>query len=91
MGKKIGDIIQLSKISEMIKKDDEERKISKFATILLICAGAVVVLTGVGFLLYKLLGKRTDDYDLYDDLDNYYDESDHYEVDKEAGEANFAE
>lgn len=91
MSKKISDFIQLSKLSKLIKKEEEERKKNKVLKIVIICASALVFVAGIGFLLYRLLGRPVDDYDLYDDLDNYYDEADHYEIDHEAGEADFAE
>lgn len=91
MEKTLGDVIQLTKINELIKKKDSDGKIGRMVKIILICTGAFALLAGVGYLVYKLMGRRTDDYDLYDDLDNYYDEADHYDVDLDAHEGDFAE
>ncbi len=84
MERKLGDVIQLTKFNDLMKKNESNEKIGKAVKIVLICVGAFALLVGVGCLIYKLMGKRTDDYDLYDDLDNYYDEADHYDVDLDA-------
>ena len=91
MEKTLGEVIQLTKQNELMKKTEKNEKVGKIVKIVLICTGAFALLAGVGFLVYKLLGRRTDDYDLYDDLDNYYDEADHYDIDLDAHEADFAE
>ncbi len=91
MEKTLGDVIQLTKLNELMKKGERNEKVGKIIKITLICVGAFALLAGIGFLVYKLLGRRDDDYDLYDDLDNYYDEADHYDLDLDAQEADFAE
>ncbi len=91
MEKTLGEVIQLTKLNELMKKTEKNEKVGKVVKIVLICTGAFALLAGVGFLVYKLLGRRTDDYDLYDDLDNYYDEADHYDIDLDAHEPDFAE
>lgn len=91
MERTLGDVIQLTKLNELMKKGERNEKVGKVVKIVLICTGAFALLAGVGFLIYKLLGRRTDDYDLYDDLDNYYDEADHYDCDTDAHEGDFAE
>lgn len=91
MEKTLGDVIQLTKFNEIMKKTESNEKVGKIVKIVLICTGVFAILAGVGYLVYKLMGRRTDDYDLYDDLDNYYDEADHYDVDLDAHEGDFAE
>ncbi len=91
MDKTLGEVIQLTKLNELMKKGERNEKVGKIVKIVLICTGAFALLAGIGFLVYKLLDRRTDDYDLYDDLDNYYDEADHYDIDLDAHEGDFAE
>lgn len=91
MEKSLGEVIRLSKLNGIIKKGERKGKVCKVIRIILICTGALAILTGIGFLVYKFLGRHTDDYDLYDDLDNYYDEADHYDCEEEALEGDFAE
>ena len=62
--------------SDTGKKDEKEEKCGKVWKIIGICAAVVVALGGIGFLVYKLFANKTDDYDLYDDLDNYYVDDD---------------
>ena len=76
MEKKFAEFIEWSKLNELIKKDEKEEKCGKVWKIVGICVGAAVVIGGIAFLLYRFFGNRTDDYDLYDDLDNYYVEDD---------------
>ena len=89
--KTLGDVIQLTKLNELMKKDERNEKVAKTVKVVLICTGAFALLAAVGYLIYKLIGRRCDDYDLYDDLDNYYDEADHYDIDLDAHEGDFAE
>ena len=91
MERTLGDVIQLTKINEIMKKTESNEKVGKIVKIVLICTGVFAILAGVGYLIYKYMGRQTDDYDLYDDLDNYYDEADHYDVEVEAKEGDFAE
>lgn len=91
MEKSLGEVIQLTKLNELMKKGEKNEKLGKTVKLILICIGAFTLLAGIGYLIYKLLGRRTDDYDLYDDLDNYYDEADHYDIDLDAQEGDFAE
>ena len=97
MERKFAELVELSKLNELIKKDEKEEKCGKIWKIIGICAAVVVALGGIGFLIYKLIGNQTDDYDLYDDLDNYYVDDD-FEKDKlteeigdDISEADFAE
>ena len=91
MERTLGDAIQLTKINEIMKKKECNAKVGKVLKIVLICTGVLAILAIVGFILVRVMGKREDDYDLYDDLDNYYDEADHYDIPAEAKEADFAE
>lgn len=54
-----------------IKKKCCTRKIAK---IVVICITGAIVVFAIGYLIYKLFAKKTDDYDFYDDLDNYYED-----------------
>lgn len=91
MEKTLGDVIQLTKLNELMKKGERNEKVAKTVKIILICVGAFTVLAAIGYVIYKMLGRRCDDYDLYDDLDNYYDEADHYDIDLDVHEGDFAE
>ena len=91
MDKTLGEVIQLTKLNEIMKKGEKNEKLGKIVKIVLICTGAFALLAGVGYLVYRLMGREADDYDLYDDLDNYYDEADHYDIDLDADEVDFAE
>lgn len=84
---KIEDLLQLSKVSEMINTKKNDEKLVKTVKIVLICIGALTVLLGAGYLVYRLLNRCDDEYDLYDDLDNYYDD----DLEEEASEEDFAE
>ena len=76
MERKFAELIELSKLNELIKKDEKEERCGKVWKIVGICVAAAAVIGGIAFLLYRFFGYRTDDYDLYDDLDNYYVEED---------------
>lgn len=91
MGKKFEELVQLSKLNELLKKEQKKEKCNKVVKILLFCAIGVVALAGIGFVIYKFFAKKTDDYDLYDDLDNYYVEDDEQDVPEIVTEKDFAE
>ncbi len=93
MERTLGDAIQLTKLNEIMKKKESNAKAGKALKIVLICTGVIAILAVVGFVLVRVFGRREDDYDLYDDLDNYYDEADHYDIpaDTQAKEGDFAE
>ena len=91
MERTLGDVVQLTRLNELIKKNKSNEKLGKILKIVLICTGALVLAAGIGFIVMKVFGRQEDDYDLYDDLDNYYDESDHYDVQLDAQEGDFAE
>ena len=93
MEKKFAELIELSKLNDLIKKEEREEKCGRAWKIVGICLGAAALIGGIAFLIYRYFGSRTDEYDLYDDLDNYYVEDD---LDKEQlaqglEEADFAE
>ena len=71
---KLEDIIQLSKISNFIKEKSEDEQLKKTLKLVLICVGAVVLLAAAAYAVYRILHRYDDEYDLYDDLDYYYDE-----------------
>lgn len=78
---KIGEIIEATKIAEVINAKKEDEKFKNILRIVLICAGAFVILAAAGFVVYKLVSRK-DDYDFYDDLDNYYEEDEDEEEDE---------
>ncbi|MBR5930762.1 MAG: hypothetical protein IKZ95_01915 [Lachnospiraceae bacterium] len=95
MGKRFEELVQLSKLNDLIKKEEEKEDCRKTWKIVLICLGAVALLAGIGYTLYRLFARQTDDYDLYDDLDNYYVDED-YDKDRilkdlDLDESDFAE
>lgn len=71
-----------------MKKIKELCPISKTAKIIILCVTGAIVVFGIGFLMYKLFSKKTDDYDFYDELDLYYDDPEQIE---EVTEEDFAE
>ena len=71
-----------------MKRLKELCPISKTVKIVLLCVTGAIVVFGIGFLMYKLFSKKTDDYDFYDELDKYYDDSPEIE---EVTEKDFAE
>ncbi len=91
MEKKIEELVQLSKLNELLKKQQKKENCNKVVKILLFCAIGIVALAGIGYAVYKFFGKKTDDYDLYDDLDNYYEEDDECDVPDGVTEQDFAE
>lgn len=74
MDKKFEELMQLSKLSALIKREEKKAKCKKTAKVILIILGAILAVVGAGYFLYTKFGKKTDDYDLYDDLDNYYED-----------------
>ena len=91
MEKKFEEFVQLSKLNDLLKKEQKKEKCNKFVKVLLFCAIGAVALAGIGYVAYKLFAKKTDDYDLYDDLDNYYVEDDGNDIVGEITEKDFAE
>ena len=91
--RKFEELVQLSKLQELLKKEEQEEKAGNAWKIVLICVAGVLALAGIGYAVYRLLGAPTDDYDLYDDLDNYYveDDLDKENLLKDLEEADFAE
>ncbi|MBE6018277.1 MAG: hypothetical protein E7233_11865 [Lachnospiraceae bacterium] len=72
---KLDEIIQLSKIGNFLKEKSEDEQLKKTLKIVLICVGAVVLLAAAAYAVYRILHRYDDEYDLYDDLDYYYDEN----------------
>ena len=71
---KLDEILQLSKIGSYLKEKSEDEQIKKTVKIVLICVGAIALAAAAAYAIYRLLHRYDDDYDLYDDLDYYYDE-----------------
>lgn len=76
MGNKIEEIIQASKLSELVKKDQEKKDRHKAVKIALCCIGGLIILGAIAYAVYSYFRCREEEYDLYDDLDNYYEEDD---------------
>lgn len=72
-----------------MKKLEELCPLNKTVKIVLLCITGAIIVFGIGFLMYKLFSKKTDDYDFYDELDKYYDDSP--EIEEEVTEQDFAE
>jgi len=84
---KIEEMLQLSKLSDFIKEKRADEKLQKKIKIVLICIGALTIICAAAYVVYRIMNRYDDDYDLYDDLDNYYEEDEEL-----AGEeAEFAE
>ena len=84
---KIEEMLQLSKLTDYIKEKKEDEKLQKKIRVILICIGALTIVCAAAYVVYRLMNRYDDDYDLYDDLDNYYEEDE--ELEKE--EPEFAE
>ena len=52
MEKTLGEVIQLTKLNELMKKTEKNEKVGKIVKIVLICTGAFALLAGVGFLVF---------------------------------------
>ena len=90
MNKKIEEMIQVSKLNDILTKTKKKENCSKAVTIILCCLGGLLVLGAIGYVIYRFFVCRDDEYDLYDDLDNYYEDDDDYFTD-DAKEEDFAE
>ena len=71
---KLEEVLQLSKITDLIKEKKKDEKAVRTLKIILICIGALTVVCAAAYVLYRIFNRYDDDYDLYDDLDNYYDD-----------------
>ena len=73
---KMDEVLQLSKIGAYIKEKSEDEQVKKTVKIILICVGALTIIAAAAYVVYRILNRYDDEYDLYDDLDYYYDEDD---------------
>lgn len=81
------DVLQVAKVAEALKEKEKDEDFKRAIKIILIIVGAVTIVAGIGYVIYKFLN-REEDYDFYDDLDNYYDEDDEdIEIEDEEEEA----
>lgn len=87
---KIDDILQFSKINNLIKSKSKDEQFKNTVKIILICVGVLAIVGVIAYVVYRLV-TRYDDYDLYDDLDYYYDDCDCKTDEPEVSEADFAE
>lgn len=69
--------VQMAKFNEFLKKEDTKKTIK----IVVICLGAILLIAAAGYIVYKHFFAKDDEYDLYDELDFYYedDEEDDFE------------
>ena len=79
----VKDFIKLTKIAELVKKQEAEENEKKTLVIVLCVLGAITLIAGIAYAIWRVRGRFDNDYDLYDDLDNYYDEADHLELNDE--------
>ncbi|MGI6072858.1 MAG: hypothetical protein ACOX75_07660 [Lachnospiraceae bacterium] len=86
---KVNELLQLSKIGSALRKrwDDEETR--RVIITVLICIGAALVLGIAAYIIYRVVTRYDDDFDLYDDLDYYYEDPE--EEPGVADEEDFAE
>ena len=76
------DVLQVAKMAEALKEKEKDENFKRAVKIILIIVGAVTIVAGIGYVIYKFLN-REEDYDFYDDLDNYYDEDDEDDIEIE--------
>jgi len=81
---KLDEVLQLSKLNNFIKEKSEDEQVRKTVKIILICVGVVAIAAVAAYVVYRLLNRYDDDYDLYDDLDYYYDEDEDTPLEKAA-------
>ncbi len=75
----IKNILGAARVANLLKKSDEKEK--NILIIVLAVIGAIAVIGGIVYAIWRIRERQyEDDYDLYDDLDYYYDESDHFDV-----------
>ncbi len=94
---KLDEVLQLSKLNTFIKEKTENEQVRKTIKVVLIITGIVAIAAVAAYVVYRVLNRYDDEYDLYDDLDYYYDEDEDDPVEKavdaaeEALETDFAE
>ncbi len=86
-GEHVSEILQLSKLTDAINETRKDEQKKKKICIILICLGALALIGCGAYIackVYKCKGKRCGmEYDLYDDLDEYYEEDAEDEADEE--------
>lgn len=76
----VKDWIKLTKIAELVKKEEAEENEKKTLILVLCILGAITLAAGLVYAVWRVRSRFDKDYDLYDDLDSYYDEADHMEL-----------
>lgn len=77
--KNLEDVLNLSKINALLKKEEEKEKTSNKVLWILAIIGAVAAVAGIAFAVYKYVTpKYIDDFDDFDDDfdDDFFDDDD---------------
>lgn len=76
---KIEEILASYKINELLKKDEKSKECNILLCVLAVI-GAVLIIAGIAFAVYKFVAPVDDDYDDYDDDeeldDDFFDDED---------------
>lgn len=72
------ELASIVRFADMIKKNEEKEK--NALVIVLAIIGILAVIGGIVYAVWRIKERRDEDYDLYDDLDYYYDESDCFDI-----------
>ena len=71
-----------AKFAQYLKKEENKKTV----IIVLCCIGAFVLLGLGAYFAYRFFFAKEDDYDLYDELDFYYEDDDEEGAEEEAAE-----
>jgi len=83
MGRRMRDLAQIARFNELLGYEESRKQKKSAVGIVFAVIGAIVVLVGICCTIYYFFFKKDDSYDLYDDLDNYYADDDHFETTEE--------
>ena len=65
----------MAKFDEFLKKENTKKTIK----IVAVCLGVLLLIAAAGYIVYKRFFAKDDEYDLYDELDFYYEDDDEEE------------
>ena len=71
-----------TKLQKKFEQFMEKEKNKKTLIIVLCCIGALVLAGAGAYLVYRFFFAKEDEYDLYDELDFYYDDDEEAEEEK---------